>query len=133
MLQDIWILTRDGVVVFNRVFDETIEIQLFGALMSAINTFVEELSSESLESFEIQDTRYSILKKNEILFIASSSNKFKEKKIHQNLEYIQEKFFELYPDSFFQNWDHDISCFENFKDEIKDILENPIENFWKGF
>ncbi|MEJ2251559.1 MAG: hypothetical protein P8Y97_18125 [Candidatus Lokiarchaeota archaeon] len=64
LLQDIWILNQNsGVVLFHRVFDETVDVQLFGGLMSALNSFAEVLSQEGLTSFDLSSKRFSILKK----------------------------------------------------------------------
>jgi hypothetical protein len=126
MLQDIWILNKEGNVLFHREFDVELEAQLFGALVSAMNTFIQEIATQSLKSFELKNTRFSFIAEKDFLFITSSSKKCKSKKILQQLETIKKKFFKSFPDSFFQNWDQDISCFARFKDEINNYLETPV-------
>lgn len=37
--------------------------QLFGGLMAALNSFAEELVNKGLSNFELQDKRYTLLKK----------------------------------------------------------------------
>ncbi|MFX1256399.1 MAG: hypothetical protein ACFFAN_00925 [Promethearchaeota archaeon] len=134
ILQDLWILTNSGVVLFNRVFDEQIKTQLFGALMSALNSFAEKLTEGGLSNFELSDKRFIIMKKNEILYVANSSKKIKEKKVIEELEKVSEKFFELYPAEWLKTeWDNDLSVFSNFEDKIASTLEDPIKRFWSGF
>ncbi len=133
VIQDIWILNNDGIVLFNRVFHEQIEAQLFGGLMSALNSFAQQLSDDGLKNFELSNKRFTLIKKKGFLFIANSSKKFKEKKVIQELEEISLKFNNQYPNEFFNEWDHDISIFSEFKKEIEDALEDPVKKFWEGF
>ncbi|TFF92848.1 MAG: hypothetical protein EU543_04905 [Promethearchaeota archaeon] len=133
VLQDIWILDRNsGVVLFHRVFDEELDVQLFGGLMSALNSFAEILSKEGLTSFELSQKRFGILKRRNFLFIGNSSKKVKEKKIIEELEIISEKFFEIYAD-ILDSWQGDITMFQSFEKEIEDSLEGTIEKFKKAF
>jgi hypothetical protein len=134
IIQDIWILSDTGTVLFNRVFEAQMENQLFGAMMSALNSFAEELTEgESLSNFEISNKRFVIKKMGNYIFVASCSKKVKNKKLSESLEKISRRFLENYPDDWFKSWDCDISVFENFKTEIEDTLENPVKKFWDGF
>ncbi|MFO7794885.1 MAG: hypothetical protein ACQERB_00505 [Promethearchaeati archaeon] len=133
VLQDIWILDRNsGVVLFHRVYDEELDVQLFGGLMSALNSFAEILSKEGLTSFELSQKRFGILKRNNFLFIGNCAKKVKEKKIIEELEIISEKFFEIYAD-ILDSWQGDITMFQSFEKEIEDSLEGTIEKFKKAF
>ncbi|TFF94791.1 MAG: hypothetical protein EU543_00400 [Promethearchaeota archaeon] len=133
VLQDIWILDRNsGVVLFNRVYDEELDVQLFGGLMSALNSFAEILSKEGLTSFELSQKRFGILKRKNFLFIGNCAKKVKEKKIIEELEIISEKFFEIYAD-ILDSWQGDITMFQSFEKEIEDSLEGTIEKFKKAF
>ena len=89
ILHDLWIITEDGIVLFNRVYNPQIETQLFGALLSAINTFAEEVSEGGLSHFELSNKQFVLLKKHTILFIANSPKKVKRDKI-SNKTYLWE-------------------------------------------
>jgi len=132
VLQDIWILSEGGIVVFNRVFNPKINEQLFGALMTALNSFAEELTEGGPMSFELSSVRYTIFKSNNFLFIANSSKKIKEKSIKEELKKISEKFFIKYSKTL-ENWDNEISVFSDFQPEIEDSLEETIKKFEKAF
>ena len=82
VLRDLWILTESGTTVYSRVIDPRVNPQLFGALMSALNTFAQKLTEEGMSNFELSNIRFSIVKRNKFLFVASSSNKIKSKKIY---------------------------------------------------
>ena len=88
LLQDIWILAESGIVVFHRVFDEKVNAQLFGGLMAALNSFAEKLSKGGLSNFELSNKRFSVIKENHFLFIASSSKDINLKKVDQELRII---------------------------------------------
>ena len=49
--------------------------------MSALNTFAEKVTKEGMSNFELSQIRFSIVKRNKFLFVASSSNKIKTKAI----------------------------------------------------
>jgi len=44
ILKDIWVLTDSGIVLFSKMYDQKVNTQLFGALMSALNKLEEALS-----------------------------------------------------------------------------------------
>jgi len=129
ILNDIWILYESGVVVYSRMLEPRINPQLFGALMSALNLFAEQLSNGGITNFELSKLRFTIIKKKNFIFVANSSNKSKEKKVLNELSHISEKFFELYPEEVLEKWDNDINIFASFENEIKDSLEETTKKF----
>ncbi|MHA2186330.1 MAG: hypothetical protein ACXAAI_15155, partial [Promethearchaeota archaeon] len=67
VLRDLWILTASGTTVYSRVIDPRVNPQLFGALMSALNTFAEKLTNAGMTNFELSNIRFSIVKQNKFL------------------------------------------------------------------
>ena len=132
IFDDLWVLTSSGVVVFDHVVDVQLKSQLFGALMSALNSFAEQLAEGGLSNFELSEKRFIIMKKNEFLFVASTTKKVKEKTVINQLENIANTFFEKYSD-ILKNWDQDISVFSDFKEEIESSLNANVKKFWNGF
>ena len=133
IIQDIWILNDAGAVLYHRVFERSLDEQLIGALMSALNLLAEELEKGGLSNFEIKDKKYTIIKQHGISFIVNSSKKTKEKKVQEQLKSIANKFFNLYPKEMLNNWDNDLSVFEDFEKHIKDSLQDTIDKFEKAF
>jgi hypothetical protein len=133
LLQDIWILADSGVVLFHRVFDENIDATLFGGMLSAINSFAEELTKGGLSNFELANKFFILLKKENYLFIANASKKYNFKKLKQELEIIMGKFFELYPKDLLNNWNGDTSLFTGFEKEVEESLEDTIQKLEKAF
>ncbi len=132
VLQDIWVLSESGLVLFHRVFDEKMDEQLFGALMSALNSFAEELSKGGLSNFELSNKRFTILKQYNLIFIATSNSKVKHKKIENELDFIAQKFYSQYF-LILENWDGEISYFSHFGEEIEESLEMDVRKFHEAF
>jgi oligoribonuclease NrnB/cAMP/cGMP phosphodiesterase (DHH superfamily) len=133
ILQDIWILSDAGIVLFHRKYDENLDDQLFGSLLSALNSFAEELVKDGLSNFELKSKRFTLIKTNNLIFIADSSKKVKEKKVMEELKEIVDKFFKLYPPEMLKDWDNDVSIFKKFENEIEESLEDTIDRFRKAF
>lgn len=133
LIQDIWILEDSGIVLFHRVFDEEVDANLFGGLLSAINSFAEELSKGGLSNFELANKKFSLLKKKNYLFVANASKKHNLKKVNQELTNIMNKFFALYQENLLNNWNGDTRIFTSFEKEITESLEDMIEKLEKAF
>ncbi len=128
-----WIITGGGIVVFSRVYEETLDEQLFGALLTALNSFAEQIAQEGLSNFELGDNRFTILKKSHFIFIANSDKKIKPRKVLQELRTVMDIFFTVYSKETIDNWDGDISIFSNFERDIEDSLDDPIKKMEKAF
>lgn len=122
ILKDLWVLTDNGIVLFSKVFDQKVNPQLFGALMSALNKFAEALSDGGISSFEKSDLRFVIIKRRSFLFIGSSLAKMKEKKVIEELKRISDTFFRVYANDLI-SWDNDVNIFSGFGDFIDKSLE----------
>ena len=124
ILENIWIVTTTGSVIYHRKYDPVIDEQLFGAIISSLNTFAEKgLFEDSISNFVISDKILYLKKKNNILFVTDTSEKKKEKKLIKELDKVIEKFFNLFPPNIFINWDGDINKFESFEKEIEESLK----------
>ena len=132
ILRDIWIVSENGIVLYSRSYDKTVNEQLFGALMSALNTFAEEIVEGGLSNFQLSNLRFSIIKKDRFIFIANSNPKAKEKKALDELIGIADKFLAKYS-KILENWDSDVSVFEDFDKEIVSSLEETIKKFQDAF
>ncbi|MHA1762825.1 MAG: hypothetical protein ACTSYC_03585, partial [Promethearchaeota archaeon] len=108
-IQDIWILMDTGTTLFSRVFDKKLNDQFFGALMSALDKFAQEIDKGGLSHFQLQSKQFNILKRENLLFVASSDpKKVSEKKALNELKKIADIFFKEYSEVL-KNWDNDIS------------------------
>jgi hypothetical protein len=128
-----WVVSEGGIVVFSRVYEKNLDDQLFGALLTALNSFAEEITHDGLSNFELSDIRFTILKKSRFIFIANSDKKIKPKRVLQELKNVMEIFFSVYSKEVLDNWDSDVSIFSNFDKKIEDSLDDPIKKMEKAF
>ena len=112
---------------------EKINPQIFGGVMSALIIYAEKLTDGGISNFTLSDIRFTIIKKNHLIFVGNASNKIKIKKVESELEIISEKFFNTYSKEVLENWDSDIAIFTDFKNHIDDSLEGAAEKFQKSF
>jgi hypothetical protein len=117
---------KSGIVVFHRAFSESVSPQLFGAMMSALNTFSEQLTDGGLSNFELNNKRFTIIKKSNLIFVANSSKQFNQKKVNREIEKISKKFVKLYSKEL-ENYQGRIGAYSQFKEKIEDALEDNSE------
>ena len=132
VIKDLFII-KDGLVLFCRSFHVLVDPNLFGALMSALDSYARVLADGGLSSFEIEQRRFTLLKREGFIFIANSSRKVKEKHVLKELNSVADKFFSIYELEFLKNWNGDTSAFANFEQEIKDSLKEIISKLVKAF
>jgi len=133
IIRDIWILTETGVTVFSRAIDPRVNPQILGALIRALNIYAEKLTDGGISNFTLSDIRFVIIKRTPFLFVANASNKIKIKKVTDELRVISDKFFNTYSQDVLDNWDNDISFFNNFKNLIDDSLDETAKKFQESF
>lgn len=118
---DLWIVTKSGIVVFSRISEQRIRVQLLGAFLSVLNSLAEGFSESALTYFELSSTRYTIFKRNNFLFVAHSFKEIEENLIKEELKKISDKFFQKYS-KIFNKWDNDISFFSGFEKDLEKLF-----------
>ncbi len=132
-MNDLWILSDAGIVLFHRHFDEKLDDQLFGALLTALNSFAEELVKEGITNLKIGNSVFHIKKKHEFLFVMHIKENYKVKKIQEEMENVITSFFNTYPKEILENWDGDMDLFKGFEAKITDNLKETAKKFEKAF
>lgn len=134
ILQDIYILIDSGVVIWSRVFDPKINEQIFGALMTAINTFAEQITETGISNFELSNKQYIILQKKGFLFIGNGSNSIKQKKIQEELDFVSERFLEVYAEDLAKiRKIGNLPNVSDFEKHIQPSLESAVTKFQNAF
>jgi len=133
VIQDLWILDSSGVTIFQRVFDQKIDGQLFGGFMTALNIFASQLNKDGLSNFEVGEQRFYFYRKSRLTFIVDAASNIKPAKVMNELELIVQKFVDSYPDEILRYWTGDASFFNGFTEIIEDSLVYIIDNFKKSF
>jgi len=125
-LQDILIIAESGKVVASKVSNPQIEEQIFGMLMSALSSFIGELTHDQLNCLEFNNLRFDLIKRNKFLFLASSSRKIKHKKVLRILDHVITLFFERYPKEKLNKWDGSVNIFHELEDYITKTRDQLI-------
>jgi len=125
-LQDILIIAESGKVVASKVSNPQIEEQIFGMLMSALTSFIGELTHEQLNCLEFNNLRFDLIKRNSFLFLASSSRKIKHKKVLRIIDHVITLFFEQYPKEKLNKWDGNVNIFHELEDCITKTRDQLI-------
>ncbi|MEE9379390.1 MAG: hypothetical protein V3V33_15300 [Candidatus Lokiarchaeia archaeon] len=125
LVQDLWILSQSGKVLYQRVFNVKMHAQLFGALLSALTSFSKEISNTGLLNFQSSSFKFTLLKKEPLDFVATSDVKDNIKKVKAGLNKISKIFFTKYEDILadWDNWDRNTDYFSDFKEDIKAYLK----------
>jgi hypothetical protein len=132
-LQDIWIMRKEGTVLFKRTFKETLNEQFFGCLMSTMDTFARTLDERGLSNITIGNKTFLIKKAQDLIFVANFDKKTNQKKVAAELEHVSEKFFSSYQAEL-QRFQGNVDVFKNFDKQITDskrtILDEIEHAFW---
>ena len=132
ILKDILIITESGKVIASKIQNPQIEDQLFGMLVSALNSFTKEITKENLNYVEFNNLRFDFLRKDQFIFVASSFTRVKHKKAVRTLKKLSELFFEKYPEKLISTWDGSLNIFQDVDTYInKSIDEVVIDMIFK--
>lgn len=90
------VVTKAGRIIFDSITEEGFSPEPFSDMIRAFNALIEALGEGKLSNIEWGDQMISIIKKNDILFVACCQESSKEKKIYEDLEYLCNRFFDIY-------------------------------------
>lgn len=133
VLRDIYIILDKGVVIFKRVFNEKMDAQLFGAFLSALNTFAGEINEKGLSKFEIGIYKYILKRNKDLIFVANYAETTTAETAERELENVAKRFMENYSFEVIEKWDGNLVFFENFSKVIEESMETPFEKLKKSF
>ena len=117
-LEDLWILKDCGIIIFSKVRTHAIDDQCLGGLTSALYYFARQGLHETLLRFTTDKFEYKVIEREDLLFVATFPAKTKERVALNELEYIADRFLELYPKEVVEGWDHNMSRFLGFQEEV---------------
>ena len=120
MIQGIFVIYK-GVCLFSRQYGKNYqESQLLSAFLTAINQLAKEISHKELKKLVLDEETFSFSMVNDILFVYAHDNIKNSELINISNEFSS-KFMECFS-SEIQNWEGEISCFEDFKDQADNIV-----------
>jgi len=132
-LKDILIITESGKVVASKINNENIDETLFGMLISALTSYASQIYNDKLNSIQFNRIRFDFLKRDNFIFMASSSVKTKHEKALKVLKIVSDVFFKRYPKSKLEEWDGNLNIFQELSSDIKKSIDELfIELMFKG-
>ena len=120
-------------MLYHRHFNDDMDDQLFGGILSAINMFSEQFIKEGLSSFELSSKLFTLKKQHDIIFLVNSAPDVSKERLNKELDVIVQKFFEIYPKDVLTNWNGEVSMFRDFEDKIQNSLQGIVKKFKKAF
>jgi len=120
IIKELWIISENGIPLYNQKTADSIDSSLFSGFLSAIMSFAKAISDHTMDMFKLGDSTFFILKEMQksLLFIGKSDEKVKEEKVRTLLFKIRNQFLELF-DKVLAEWDGcRTDCFDSFTEVI---------------
>lgn len=120
LLDEIWIFSKDGIPIVDFARIGSVDKSMLGSFISAIKTFVREISKGQLKSINVGNDKYTFTScvQNEVILVCKSPIEVKDKKIQKICKLIADIFDDMFSLDDINNWDGDTSFFDKFKDKI---------------
>ncbi len=120
MIQAIFVIYK-GVCLFSRQYGKSYQkTQLLSAFLTAINQLAIEISHKNLKKLVLDEETFSFSMVNNILFVYAHDN-IKNSDLIKISDKFSSKFLECFS-SEIKNWEGEVSCFEEFKQQADDIV-----------
>jgi len=120
LLDEIWIFSKDGIPIVDFARIGSVDKSMLGSFISAIKTFVREISKGQLKSINVGNDKYTFTScvQNEVILVCKSPLEVKDKKIQKICKLIADIFDDMFSLDDINNWDGETSFFDKFKDKI---------------
>jgi hypothetical protein len=122
MIYDIWIMHEDGIMLYQNCTGDMMNADIFGGLMSAINSVSNLIGNASVQGMVIGKKQLSMIKKHGILFIVFHDKHDRPDKVKNKLDDIALRFFSKYPPIMLSTWRGDTGLFSTFKHDIESMF-----------
>jgi len=120
LLDEIWIFSKDGIPIVDFARIGSVDKSMLGSFISAIKTFVREISKGQLKSINVGNDKYTFTScvQNEVILVCKSPLDVKDKKIQRICKLVVDIFDDMFSLDDINNWDGETSFFDKFKDKI---------------
>ena len=121
-LEDLWIFTQAGIEIFSYNPKLILDPTLFGGFVSALHSFSQEITKETLKSFVIGISRYTIYAepRQNLHILGRSQLSVPENTVIRILQLINQVFYEKY-EKFIVNFTGNVLPYENFNEYLSEI------------
>ena len=121
-IKEVWIYYNTGIEMFSFAPETSVNPDLFGGFLSAMQAFTLEVSKNELNAIIMGQDRYSFYREKDWNFfiLGRSSIKASEAIVEKILRKIHQKFRELY-EPYILNFEGEISAFKSFRKELESM------------
>ena len=130
IIEEIWIINKGGITLFNQNTSDPVNQQLFGAFLSSINQFANNMLNDHLNHIDFGENRVSFCRclNQELLIVCKGSIQNKPEVIQKYLEKIRTQL-EINFGNKCLEWDGDTSIQEKISKCI-DLISD--KDNWLG-
>ncbi|MHA1299186.1 MAG: hypothetical protein ACTSO9_07125 [Candidatus Helarchaeota archaeon] len=128
LVDELWIVTRDGITIYNQKTESSMNEHMFGGFIAAINKFVEAIGGDTCEKIIMGKSKLFIMScdNSSLFFISRSDQNVKDKKIQEYIDKIKNRFL--------NNFEKELKCFNGNLDSFKNIekiinIREDADNF----
>jgi hypothetical protein len=120
LLDEIWIFSKDGIPIIDFARIGSVDKSMLGSFISAIKSFVKEISRGQLKSINVGNDKYTFTTcvQDEVILVCKSPLEVKDKKVQKICKLIVDLFDDMFSLDDINNWDGNTSFFDKFKDKI---------------
>ncbi len=117
MIHGLWIIKRTGECLFQKSFGITKSAPDVSSLLSAIQTFADSISGDSIRSITLENMLFRYKLSRDIILVLSTD---KEDEVSETLDNLEIKFWTEFKQPITEN--EDKKKFENFAKESERII-----------
>lgn len=132
LIDEIWILTENGLTLYNEQFLEDHSADLFGGFISAINAFASEIGMEEVQMIKGKNFKLTLAHYDDhrLTFVVRTPLDQKDNKILSYLGYLKTKFVDFYAEDLI-DWKGSLEDFKDVKN-LFDLERDQLEIYQKN-
>ena len=125
IIQDFWLFSKDGLPIAEFAGEQALDKSILGGLVSAIKFYSQQITTKGLQSFLLEDNKFTFISTLEgsAILVCRTSSKIKEKKVQKICNNIVKIFEELFDPNDIINWDGDVRFFDKFREKLENYIK----------
>lgn len=134
MIHSVYIIKKTGEGIYTKKYeDSNIDDNLISGFLSALQTFVSEVSSgDIIRTIKTGNVKFIYNIMHEIIVVFVVDQNEDEKKIQAKIEEVSDAFYKKYGANI-ENWSGDVAIFKSFDQELDDIISGTVKVSLIGF
>ncbi len=132
IIDEIWIITENGLTLYNQQFLDEGSADLFGGFVSAINAFASEIGMEEVRVIKGKNFKLTLAhyQDHRVSFVCRTPLDQNEDHIYEYLSFLKGKFVEYFGKEI-KDWKGSLDDFKEMK-EVFNIEQDQLELYSKN-